>query len=133
MSMSSRHAKDHPDHASLPWNVDLLGPLSPILGGIQAWNGAGGNAAVAVSREWLEFLNERMREDLALPQRLASCRGLDEAWQIYAGFWQKAFQDYQKEFSELVRLNGELISAVSAEHPSKERGVAEHPARTARN
>src|SRR3990172_6578224 len=104
MSMSGRHAKDHPDHSPLPWNVDALGSLSPLLGGIQAWNGACGNAATAVGREWLDFLNRRMREDLALPERLASCRGFDEAWQVYAAFWQKAVQDYQQELSELVRL-----------------------------
>ena len=134
MSMSGRHGRDHPDPSTLPWKFDALGPLSPMLGGIQAWNGACGNAATAVSREWLDFLSRRMREDLALPQRLASCRGLDEAWQTYATFWEKAVHDYQAEFSELVRLNGELISAgAGVEHDGKSRGGAEHATHADRN
>jgi hypothetical protein len=134
MSISGRHGKDHPDLSALPWNVDALGPLSPMLGGIQAWNGACGKAATAVSGEWLDFLNRRMKEDLALPQQLASCRGLDEAWQVYATFWQKAVQDYQQEFSELARLNSEVMAAgVGMEHLGRRRGSVEHVGRAARD
>jgi hypothetical protein len=81
-----------------------------MLGRLQAWNGTYGKAAAAMSREWLDFLNRRLREDAALPQRLASCRAPDEAWHICSEFWQRALQDYQEEFIEFARLNGEAVS-----------------------
>lgn len=135
MSLSvHRGSKDYLDLTTAHWGADALGLWNPMLSGMQAWNGACGKAAAAVSREWADFLNRRMKEDIALPQRLASCGGLNEAWQMYAEFWQKAMQDYQQEFTELARINGEVVreGMTSLEH-SKPTGADNRPSHAARN
>jgi hypothetical protein len=101
--------KSAPDCSASSWGAEAIGLWNPMTSQLQAWNGACGKAAVAINREWGEFLRRRMREDAALPQNLATCQGLDEAWHVCAEFWQKAVQDYQQEFTELARLNGEII------------------------
>ena len=87
-----------------------------MLSGLQAWNGAFGKAVFALNSEWLGFLNQRIKEDVALPQDLVSCKSPDEAWHVYVGFCQKAVADYQHEFAELARLGtsmaGESVSAM---------------------
>jgi hypothetical protein len=132
MSLSGHLGKrEHREISASPSNVNPAGTWSPMLGGTQAWDGAFRHAAAAIGREWLDFLSRRMREDMVLPLRLASCRGLDEAWRVSAEFWQKAVQDYQEEFAELVRLNFETLSENATSQQLGD-GGAERSARSTR-
>ena len=95
---------------------EALGIWNPMLSGMQAWNGTLGKTVFALNSEWLNFLNQRMKDDFALSQQMASCRSGEEAWRAYVEFWQKAVADYRHEFTELARLGdimaGESVSAM---------------------
>ncbi len=65
------------------------------------------------STEWVGFLNRRLKEDWAVPQRLAACTSPQELQQVYIDYWSKAFSQYQEEFGRLARL-GELVTRQTA-------------------
>ena len=91
------------------WN-DAMGAWGPALSGMQSWTSMCGRAATAFTSEWFQFVGRRVQEDITLPHRLASCHAFDESWRVYTEFWQRAVDDYQKEFAALSRLSGEVMT-----------------------
>jgi len=74
MSMSHQHGKHNRfDLATQAGNADTLGLWSPMVSGVQAWHGLYGKAAAAMGLEWINFVNRRMGEEMALSGRLAGC------------------------------------------------------------
>ena len=79
------------------------------------WNGQLGTAVAEVNREWLDFINRRLTQDVALMQSLSACKSPDEVWRAYADFWQVAAKDYQEEFAELAKLGNAALEAGAGE------------------
>lgn len=93
------------------WSMDVW---HPMLSDTMGRNGKVGATIAALNGEWLDFVNRRLKDDFALPQQLASCHDPIEMWRVYAEFFRKLVDDYQKEFAELARLG----SAAAAEGAS---------------
>lgn len=92
--------------------------IPPLLAPNLSWIGPGaqqGADAVAgfgrIATEWLSFVHRRLGEDVRLAEQLASARSPTEFWGRYAGFLQKAGQDYWDEYAALARLSGEIVHA----------------------
>jgi len=64
---------------------------------------------VAMSDEWQAFIGRRMKQDLHLWQDLAGAKTPDAIWSAYAGFWQKAVEDYWQEYAAFTKLSGSLV------------------------
>ena len=60
--------------------------------------------------EWQDFVGRRLKEDMSLVQRVASSKSPDEIWGAYVEFWQKAADDYGKEFATIARLSGDCLN-----------------------
>ena len=72
--------------------------------------------------EWLDFVTRRLKEDLRLPQQLCACRSPEEIRDVHVAFWQRAVEDYQKEFTVMAKLNSGFInnSMVAAQNRIEE-------------
>lgn len=90
-----------------------LKPLPRFVGGFPAWNNKCAAGAAAMQRQWLDFVEHRVREDLALPVRLTGCRTPYDAFRTYASFLERMGDDYQKELTELTWL-GTCIATETA-------------------
>jgi hypothetical protein len=87
----------------------------PVLNGMQEYAKNYSAAVTALNGEWFAFVNRRLQEDFALPQRLATCKAPDEAMQICSSFMQKAMSDYQTEFAELAKIGSVVTGANAAD------------------
>jgi hypothetical protein len=58
----------------------------------------------AANREWASFVNQRLKEDLAVPQQLAACRNLQDLYGVYAQFFQNACSQYQSGLEQMTKL-----------------------------
>jgi hypothetical protein len=58
----------------------------------------------AANREWASFVNQRLKEDLAVPQQLAACRNLQDLYRVYAQFFQNACSQYQSGLEQMTKL-----------------------------
>jgi hypothetical protein len=65
----------------------------------------------AVNKEWVSFVNRRLKEDLAVPQQLAECKSISDLFRVYAQFFQNACTQYQAGFEQMTKL-----SSAIAEH-----------------
>ena len=68
----------------------------------------------AIASEWQEFLGRRMKEDMALMQRLTKSRTPDQILAAYSDFWQKAGEDYGNEITILSKLMAGVTTTMTA-------------------
>jgi len=104
------------------WALSMWGPL--FVGAFslltQVHQGSG-----AIASECENFVSSRLREDFALMQRIAHSRTPDQHWAAYADFWQKAVEDYAKEYMVMGRLVAGVTSkSVAAAQSAAEKASA---------
>jgi membrane protein DedA with SNARE-associated domain len=78
------------------WNLLWVGPRK---GNPQVFAGIG-----AIAGEWQNFVSGRLREDFAFVRRVAQSRSPEQIWAAYVEFWQRAVEDYGKEYMTIGRL-----------------------------
>jgi hypothetical protein len=99
------------------WNPFLAGALE---GNSHAFN------------EWQSFVTRRLREDVALLQRLSRSNAPDQVLAAYADFWRKAGEDYGNEITTMTRLMADITNKVAvAAHSSAEEANRSLPERQA--
>jgi hypothetical protein len=76
----------------------------PALTAMAEMNGKVYENLSTLNKTWVSFVNRRLKEDLAVPQQLASCKNLQDMMGVYRGFFQNAISDYQAELEELSKL-----------------------------
>jgi Phasin protein len=97
----------------------LFGPAltfsvwEPIIAGALKANAQAQETLGPIAGEWQAFVGHRLQEDMALMQRLAKSRTPTQSITAYAVFWQKAAEDYGKEFATITELMGRATSKVA--------------------
>jgi hypothetical protein len=77
---------------------------NPFLAGVSKCNGEAHEGYAALVGQWQDFVARRLKEDMALAQRLAGCIAPDQIWTAYVDFWQKAAEDYSCECTTMTKL-----------------------------
>lgn len=87
------------------FNFEQLMDLNrPALSAMAEVNGKVYDNLATLNKTWVTFVNRRLKEDLAVPQQLASCKTVQDMVGVYRGFFENAVADYQAEFEELSKL-----------------------------
>ena len=80
----------------------------PALEAMAQMNGKVYDGIATWNKNWVAFLNRRLKEDLAVPQQLAACKTMQEMYGVYADFFQNACAHYQSEFEQMSKLGKSL-------------------------
>ena len=101
----------HPAMPGLP-GFDQVFPQNqtwqPMLLAMATWNGHLGMTFASIGSEWCDFVQRRLKKDMATTEKVAICRTSDEALKILASHYQKTAEDYREEFMTLARLGSGL-------------------------
>jgi len=93
----------------IPFNFETLMELNrPALAAMAQVNDKVYDGIAAINKNWAAFLNRRLKEDLAVPQQLASCKTVQDMYGVYAEFFQNACADYQSSFEQMTKLGKSL-------------------------
>jgi hypothetical protein len=93
----------------MPFGFDALMEMNrPALAAVADFNGRIYENLVEMNKEWTAFITRRLKEDLAMPQQLASCKTMQDMYGVYTDFFQKAVAQYQAEFTQMARLGKSL-------------------------
>ena len=93
----------------LPFGFDAFIELNrPALQAMADMNGKMYDGIATWNKNWVAFLNRRLKEDLAVPQQLAACKTVQDMCGVYAGFFQNACAHYQSEIEQLTKLGKSL-------------------------
>jgi hypothetical protein len=107
----------------VPWAFSMW---SPLLVAAFRWNAQVHEGFGTIASEWQNFVSNRPREDLALMQRITHCRTPDQVWAAYAEFWQKAVEDYGREYMIIGRLVAGFTSkSLAVAQPAAEEASAD--------
>lgn len=80
----------------------------PTLAAMAQVNGKVYENIAAINKNWVNFVNRRLKEDMAMPKQLVGCKTVQEMYGVYADFFQTAFADYQSEFEQMTKLGKSL-------------------------
>jgi hypothetical protein len=93
----------------LPFNFESLMELNrPALTAMAQMNGKVYDGLATLNKNWVAFVNRRLKEDLAMPQQLAACKTVQDMYGVYAEFFQNACSHYQSEFEQMTKLGKSL-------------------------
>jgi hypothetical protein len=93
----------------LPFGFEALMELQrPALTAMAQVNDKVYDGLAAMNRNWVAFVNRRLKEDLAVPQQLAACKTVQEMYGVYSEFFQNAYAHYQTEIEQLSKLGRSL-------------------------
>jgi hypothetical protein len=93
----------------MPFNFESLMELNrPALTAMAQMNGKVYDGLATLNKNWVAFVNRRLKEDLAMPQQLAACKTVQDMYGVYAEFVQNACADYQSEFEQMTKLSKTL-------------------------
>jgi hypothetical protein len=80
----------------------------PALAAMAQMNGKVYDGLATMNKNWVAFLNRRLKEDLGMPKQLAGCKTVQEMYGVYTEFFQNACADYQSEFEQMTKLGKSL-------------------------
>jgi hypothetical protein len=93
----------------LPIGFEALMELNrPALTAMAEMNGKVYDGLAAMNKQWVSFINRRLKEELAMPRQIAACKTVQDLYSVYADFFQTAYADYQSEFEQLTKLGKSL-------------------------
>ena len=93
------------DETPAPGFERMLDMQRPAMQAMADLNGKLYEGIAAVNKEWTSFVNRRLMEDMAIPERLAACTTMQDMMRVYANYIQDACSHYQSEFEQLTKLN----------------------------
>ena len=93
----------------MPFNFESLMELNrPALTAMAQMNGKVYDGLATLNKNWVAFVNRRLKEDLAVPQQLAACKTVQDMYGVYAEFFQNACSHYQSELEQITKLGKTL-------------------------
>jgi hypothetical protein len=102
---------------------------SPWLVGAAKWNAQFHEGFGTFASECQTFMGRRLKEDFSFMQRAAQCRTPDQMWAAHVDFWQKAMEDYSKEYMLMGKLAAGVTTkaAVAAQCATQEASAEAFP------
>ena len=90
-------------------------------------NGAFMESVATAQKDWMDFVQQRVREDVAVSRQLMRCQSLPEWHQVYAEYLSKTLEQYKEQSSEVVQ-RGQAVAEHIAEatENGKESARARH-------
>lgn len=99
--------------------------IQPVVANMTEFNSKAVASWMEMNREWTSFLTRRLQEDAALVHHLATCASPQDVYSVYTEFFQKAFADYQREFTSMMQFGQTLLT----ETPTAAQPAGENRAR----
>ena len=93
-------------HWMVPFGVDAMIEMQrPAFTAMAEANARLYESIAAANREWASFVNQRLKEDFAMPQQLAECKSLQDLYRVCAQFFQNACSQYQSGLEQMTKLS----------------------------
>jgi hypothetical protein len=90
---------------TVPFSIEAIMELQrPALTAMAEANTKLYESIATANREWASFVNQRLREDLAVPKQLARCKNLQDLYLVYSQFFQNACSQYQSGLEQMTKL-----------------------------
>ena len=82
---------------------------SASVNSLAAFNTTMAENMARLYREWTEFMSHRLREDMALRQRLLSCTSGEDMAAVQAAFFKDAMEEYAAESRKMLQMTQDMM------------------------
>jgi hypothetical protein len=113
--------------APFVWGVPTI-PNMPMLAILADFNGTLWESIATAQKEWADFMQRRIREDVAATRQLLSCNSLADMHEVYSKYLRTVFEDYQQHSQKVVKRGQSMAQhlAETVEASGKEATRARH-------
>ena len=80
------------------------------LNSLCAFNTTMADNTARLYREWTEFIGHRLREDMALRQRLLTCTSAEDMASVQAEFFRRAMEEYAAESRKMLQMTQDMMA-----------------------
>lgn len=88
---------------SFAWPMPSMPPGNPLLAATTDINGKLLESAAAAQKDWAEFVHRRVKENVAVAQRLLSCQSFADMQDVYSQYLRTAFEQYREQSEKVVQ------------------------------
>lgn len=91
----------------------LLADLGAARPGSPPWlNGAAAEVLADMGADWVQFVADRVREDVKTQHAILQCRDAGELAHIQEAFLQRAVDDYAAQTGRMVQMGSGVLAAL---------------------
>lgn len=100
---------------------------TPMLAIFNEMTGSFMEAVATAQKDWVEFVHQRIREDVAVSRQLMQCQSLSEWHQVYSQYLGKTMEQYKEQSSKVVQRGQAVADHIAeATESGKESARARH-------
>lgn len=102
--------------------------INPMMTIFTDLSGTLAEGLATAQRDWADFVQRRIREDVAVTRQLMNCHSLADMHQVYSHYLQTAFQHYREQSEKVLRRSESVAQhlAETTEADTKESLRARH-------
>ena len=100
----------------------MFNPMMTIFAELNATTMEGFAAA---QKDWADFVQRRIREDVAVTRQLMNCQSMADMHQVYAQYLRTAFKQYREQSEHVVQRSASMTQHL-AEATEKEAATTRH-------
>jgi Phasin protein len=102
--------------------------VNPMITTVAEMSGTILEGVAAAQKEWADFVQRRVREDVAVSRQLINCQSLADMHQICAQYLRTAFEQYRERSEQVIQRGTSLAQhfAETTEASAKEVARARH-------
>ena len=63
----------------------------------------------AAQKDWADFFQRRIKEDVAVSRQLMSCHSMPDMHRIYSQYLETAFEQYRKQSEHVVQRSSRVV------------------------
>jgi Phasin protein len=105
---------------NLPWLAPAM--VNPMMTGLADMSCSILEGFATAQKDWADFFQRRIREDVAASRALMNCQSLPDVYQIYSKYLQVAYEQYRAQSEQIVQRGASMTQylAETAEAKTKE-------------
>jgi len=90
------------------------------------FNGKLIESVAGAQKDWADFMTRRMREDVAVSQRLIRCQSLADLQDVYCNYLRKAVEQYQEQSQRALQKGQSAAEELADTAEARARESAQH-------
>jgi hypothetical protein len=98
--------------------------VNPMMTALADMSGSILEGFATAQKDWADFFQRRIREDVAVSRALMNCQSLPDMYQIYSLYLRTAFEQYREHSEQVVQRGASMAQHLAETTEAKAREAA---------
>ena len=97
---------------SFAWPMPSMLPGNPLLAIATDTNGKLLESVVSAQKGWVEFVHQRIKENVAASQRLLNCKSLTDVQEVCSQYLLTALEHYREQSEKVIQTGKSMTEGL---------------------